>query len=869
MKQKHVLLNKRAKYALMLILSCLAMLLFTACNRVEEETYEPEKEYSGVANNREEHEAPGVSQADVEQFIPVGAVQISTSHLAANLREEFGDRQDVDFGPPLLNLPRNQAFYIDVNFEASSAIVDNLLAVYVNSELTERVWVNSEILRNDTHPEIPRGHSRIVIRPGLRPVGRVWGSSFNVADFTTTTLPESGERYLHETEDGENWGFLRHFYLVSRMDTYGEMRNRPAVTIFTIEHHLEAPQSEFFITEEGNGGFRWSEVEGAEYYLIIRFDANLRATTVADFIGKTTETTWISQERRYDYGQNYAHVFMMNREFWWMNDVFFSVIAVNSQTHSGFGNLHDGNVITSLLPHVWDWETEPLEAMQLDEGLVFFIHDFGTLPTHRPLVMVNEETVQRRMLYDWERAEIRDIAVAWIDPDLFDQLAKDLGFGEIYDLTLEQWDILTEEWNAMLIDPETGTLNPDIISWRSDELLLISFVIEGTLFYGYMAIANVNHATYRADLSAARTRIEEAAARGGGYISLDLTTVLVEEDLSWLPTGDESLTLLYHPGDRIYANSALSAFLAHNMLAANTLIDLSYFPESGNLEYLWDAFFEAIYQNPLILHVRGARRLPDSDILIVEYRKPADTIFRQQEAIRQIVPEIVAEIISADMSDLEKSMAINSFLVETAEYDFAALESAELHNFRKVDPRYYDSFTAYGILINRVGVCSGYAAAFKLLADAAGLQSIIVTGYLEGFLPHAWNRVNIDGHWHTVDVTNNANPYLYNIFLHLPDEVAAIMLVEDQQFVLNNFLYRYRSNSGSSEYFYITDRFYPIHAIAQALARDIRATGRATLRTDATLCDMQFSVIVMEVRKHLGTSALWGGHMLGVIHLLV
>lgn len=68
----------------------------------------------------------------------------------------------------------------------------------------------------------------------------------------------------------------------------------------------------------------------------------------------------------------------------------------------------------------------------------------------------------------------------------------------------------------------------------------------------------------------------------------------------------------------------------------------------------------------------------------------------------------------------------------------------------KVDERFYDSFTAYGILMDGVGVCAGYSAAFKLLADAAGIESIVVTGYLDGSLPHAWNKVRIDGEWYIV-----------------------------------------------------------------------------------------------------------------------
>lgn len=122
----------------------------------------------------------------------------------------------------------------------------------------------------------------------------------------------------------------------------------------------------------------------------------------------------------------------------------------------------------------------------------------------------------------------------------------------------------------------------------------------------------------------------------------------------------------------------------------------------------------------------------------------------KQEAIQEKVDEIVSSIISGGMSDLEKETAINEYLCQNASYDNAALDNAEQNSFQYVDERFYDSFTAYGILMDGVGVCAGYSAAFKLLADAAGIESIVVTGYLDGSLPHAWNKVRIDGEWYIV-----------------------------------------------------------------------------------------------------------------------
>ena len=132
-------------------------------------------------------------------------------------------------------------------------------------------------------------------------------------------------------------------------------------------------------------------------------------------------------------------------------------------------------------------------------------------------------------------------------------------------------------------------------------------------------------------------------------------------------------------------------------------------------------------------------------------------------------------------------------------------------------------------------------------------------------LPHAWNRVNIDGQWHTVDVTNNANAYLFNVFMNLPDDAAGRVLVEDNQFMMNDFIAGYRSNNNNSEYYNVTGQLFDTSEIAAELAGLIGKNGSATLRTDYDIDDDAFYDIAMEVFEILNISELLGFYMLGVI----
>jgi len=71
------------------------------------------------------------------------------------------------------------------------------------------------------------------------------------------------------------------------------------------------------------------------------------------------------------------------------------------------------------------------------------------------------------------------------------------------------------------------------------------------------------------------------------------------------------------------------------------------------------------------------------------------------------------------------------------------------------DYTYYKG-NAYNALIDNSCVCSGYASAFQLIMERAGIPSRIVTGKTSSGVSHAWNAVYIDGTWYYVDCTYGA-----------------------------------------------------------------------------------------------------------------
>ncbi|WAM36615.1 hypothetical protein OTK01_000390 [Caldicellulosiruptor acetigenus] len=105
--------------------------------------------------------------------------------------------------------------------------------------------------------------------------------------------------------------------------------------------------------------------------------------------------------------------------------------------------------------------------------------------------------------------------------------------------------------------------------------------------------------------------------------------------------------------------------------------------------------------------------------------------------------EIINQIIKPNMTDEEKIKAVHDYLIAHTSYD-TDTAVGKSHNNK--------AYTAYGAIIDGLAVCEGYAGAFELLAQLAGVPAIYVFGLYEG-IPHGWNAVYINGELRHVDVT--------------------------------------------------------------------------------------------------------------------
>ncbi|WP_333886743.1 transglutaminase domain-containing protein [Clostridium sp.] len=155
-----------------------------------------------------------------------------------------------------------------------------------------------------------------------------------------------------------------------------------------------------------------------------------------------------------------------------------------------------------------------------------------------------------------------------------------------------------------------------------------------------------------------------------------------------------------------------------------------------------------------------------------KYTDTKENLIEKENDVQKKVSEIIGNLITSDMEDYEKELVLHDYVVNNTKYD----ERAYTGNMPK------DSYTAYGVLINGIGVCQGYADAMDRLLRAAGIESSMVIGDANNgteWIGHAWNIVKIQGQYYQLDstwddpVTNDGLNRLSHSYFNITDDEIA------------------------------------------------------------------------------------------------
>ena len=138
----------------------------------------------------------------------------------------------------------------------------------------------------------------------------------------------------------------------------------------------------------------------------------------------------------------------------------------------------------------------------------------------------------------------------------------------------------------------------------------------------------------------------------------------------------------------------------------------------------------------------------DRQRLLSAWEESGTGLADRDQVILQSCRDLLGEIITEEMSDYEKELAVHDWMIAWAEYDQAALSSLP---GAQPTP---DSDNPYGFFTGRAAICTGYTSTFQLLMYLLDIECVTVEGTAyNGTEDHAWNMVRLDGDWYCVDVT--------------------------------------------------------------------------------------------------------------------
>lgn len=117
------------------------------------------------------------------------------------------------------------------------------------------------------------------------------------------------------------------------------------------------------------------------------------------------------------------------------------------------------------------------------------------------------------------------------------------------------------------------------------------------------------------------------------------------------------------------------------------------------------------------------------------------------EYVKANVKRVANEVTNDSMSDIQKARALHDWICANTEYDTDNINA---------DRNHHDA----SVFMNTKTVCEGYASLYDLLLREAGIESYYVHSN-----DHAWNILNIDGHYFHSDTTWDDQTSSYKWFM--------------------------------------------------------------------------------------------------------
>ncbi|MDD4315803.1 MAG: Ig-like domain-containing protein [Clostridia bacterium] len=130
-------------------------------------------------------------------------------------------------------------------------------------------------------------------------------------------------------------------------------------------------------------------------------------------------------------------------------------------------------------------------------------------------------------------------------------------------------------------------------------------------------------------------------------------------------------------------------------------------------------------------------------------KRPLPTKGSAAEAIFNEAKVILRDIISDDMTDFRKVLAINDYLASHINSNKALIQYAKMTP-KPADLYLFEGYHLEGAILGKNAVSQGVSKAFSLLCWMEGIATNTVLGTKSG-VAHSWNKVLIGESWYNVD----------------------------------------------------------------------------------------------------------------------
>lgn len=726
---------------------------------------------------------------------PPAAPQLTTEQIA-ELEKKYG--YDITYRP---NVSPTEEFSFSTNYDYS-ACRDNTCAdavnVYSTADLKKKVSSYVSSISSNKITVKPPTYNKAIDQSNIGVDGRV--------DFTAEQNTLSGSSGLAIA--GENrLGIAEMYYLVQRLDEKGEKLSRPKVTIFSIKSDskmLQAPNLTASVDSNGAVKFAWSPVQNAKEYYVVKISRSKTDSYNATYtvISRTRNTTINTAEYNGDksraekalsaqgsitesstYSQNAQLTYygIKSEDSYYSSEngtsslpsgkyvpvdhgvvsTSFAVIATADDAYSAAREI-DGNALLAQVPLSLAGNQR---SYMLSQNKSSIPYDYDRLPTFQPVTMADGRTAKKAVLFDEAKASVTSLPTA-------DELALHYVVQGTYITGFETVYGTKGSFTTSYIQAKVAELN---------KRNLAALPQSGTTDLAYEVKMNEDNLK----LDSRNNQQDKKTTERQQNSQLINTT-----KTKTIPNVD-------YP---VNGSTKLVRYIAANIMAGNYTMDVKSYYTDPTVD-IWDATMEAIEQNPYVGVNSGYLKsyyLNDTILSLYYSGITKSEMKKRQQDLFTKAKLVASTVTTPTMSDRDKALAINKWLVENATYDYDALATIREVNLSGDASKYYTNFpyawNGLGTAVYVKGVCASYADAFKAISDSAGLKTITVTGTVTATgTQHAWNKSFIDGKWQVIDVTwNDSNDGTYTKYFGITDAAAA--RVEDETFMVDRFITDYAAN---------------------------------------------------------------------------